>query len=116
MPSSTVGLRAKYSIFMFAGPPSPARRRRQRFAPPATLSKESEDLPAVRRRGDGQLVAVLGHRPAGDLDPFLVQQAGQGAVGQRTFRVFGLDELLDLAFHRQRRDVFPVVAVDAAVE
>src|SRR5688500_15142789 len=101
---------------MLAGPPrarAPAARA-DRVA--GAWCERSENLPAVGRRGDAQLVAVLRHRPASDLDALLVEQAGQGAVGQRPFRVFGLDELLDLALHRQRRDVFPVVAVDTAVE
>src|SRR6185436_19877320 len=102
---------------MLAGPPLPWTPAAALVVRVAGVSFESsEDLPAVRRRGDAQLVAVLGNRPAGDLDPLLVQQAGQSAVGQRPFGVLGLDQLLDLALDGERRDVFPVVAVDAAVE
>src|SRR3978361_2059777 len=76
----------------------------------------SENLLAVCGRRDAQLIAVLRHRPAGDLNPLAVQDPHQLAVGQRALGILGLDELLDLALDGQRRDVVAVLPVDAAVE
>src|SRR4051794_35747198 len=75
-----------------------------------------EDLLPVGRRGDAQLVPVLGHGAAGDLDPLAVQDPHQLAVRQGPLGVLRLDELLDLAFDGQRRDVIAVLPVDATVE
>src|SRR6202035_4605210 len=95
-----------YSMFMLP------RLREGRPEPAPGL----KDLLSVGRRGDGELVTVLGHRPAGDLDALAVQDPHELAVRQRALGVFGLDHLLDLPLHRQGRDVVAVLAVDAAVE
>src|SRR5688572_13959646 len=54
---------------------------------------------------DAELVAVLGNRPAGDVDPTLLQDVDDRLVGQRVLRVLALDQLLDLVLDAAGRDV-----------
>src|SRR5690606_1168098 len=46
-------------------------------------------------REDPELVAVLGDRPPGDLDPLFLEDVDDRLVGERTPRVLFRDELLD---------------------
>src|SRR5690606_41109992 len=45
---------------------------------------------------DAQLVAILGDRASGDLDPLLLQDIDDRLVGERLRRVLLRDQLLDL--------------------
>ena len=62
----------------------------------------------LRRRQDAHQLAVLRHRPAGDVDVLLAEELGDLLVAERLARVLLADDLADLFLHALGRDLFAV--------
>src|SRR5678816_1604152 len=76
--------------------------------PPLTALAEDDSLShafAHPSRQHSQLIAVLRHGAARDLDAALFQDVDDGLVGERMLRIFLGDELLDLRLDAAGRDV-----------
>src|SRR5688572_25517089 len=89
-------------------------RRREFYAGPRRA--RSEHLFALARRQDAQLLAVLGHGAAGDIDAGLLQQLHDLLIAVGPLDVLAVDQLLDLRLHGLRGEVVAVGSRDAAVE
>src|SRR6476620_186234 len=68
---------------------------------PGNPGTRSEDLLAIGRRRDVELVAVLRDGAAGDVDALVVQDLHDLRIRQRLPRILRLDEALDLLLHRE---------------
>src|SRR5689334_439695 len=79
-------------------------------ASPMSLWRGSEQLLALRRRQDTQLLTVLGDGPPCDVDGLVLQQLDDLLIRVWMFRVLCGDDLSDLRLDRLRRDLVPVGA------
>src|SRR5579872_4239294 len=60
------------------------------------LEWDLENLLAIRGGWDVQLVAILGHGSAGNVNPLVIQYLHDFGIRQGFARIFGLDEALYL--------------------
>src|SRR5450432_3632715 len=65
---------------------------------------------ALGARQDAELLAVLGHRPAGDLDVLVLEQLDDALIRMRALRALGADDLLDLELDGLRCQIVAIGA------
>src|SRR5215472_1217603 len=83
--------------------------------PGGTACKGASSHPPAEPGGqDLHLLTVLGHGPAGDLEPLLVQELRDALVGQRVHLVLFVDQALDYVLRGARRHVLAVVGRETA--
>src|SRR6266567_9222128 len=76
----------------------------------------SENLLAIRGGRDVQLIAILGHGPASNINSLIVQNLHDFGIGERLSWIFPFDVTLNFLFDGEAGDVLAGVGVDAAVE
>src|SRR5436305_15082034 len=76
----------------------------------------SKYLLAIRGRWDVQLVAILGHGTAGDVDSLVIEDLHDLRIRQGLSRILSPNKALDSLFYPKRRNVFTGLGVHPAVE
>src|SRR5688572_12851744 len=71
---------------------------------------------ALVGRWNLELFPILRNRASGELQPLPLENADDFRVAERLSRVLLLDDLPDPLLDRDRRDRFPIGAVDPAME
>src|SRR6266446_358334 len=82
----------------------------------AQMAHTLENLLAVGRRGDVQLVAVFRDGAAGDVDPLVVEDLHDLGVRERFAGILTVNEALNLLLDGKAGDVLARVGVDSTVK